>query len=138
MVSCDVSMTRFCVIGPSSFSQTVLATRSRRRVQTLQQVWRTCAGVLIHAPFLDLFDLLFSLSLCCVARVVGSLLTWPGSVILLENLRFHAEEEGKGVDEQGNKVKPDKESVEAFRASLTKLGLHSCMHACLASCSLLQ
>ena len=28
----------------------------------------------------------------------------PGSVILLENLRFHIEEEGKGVDNSGNKV----------------------------------
>ena len=27
-----------------------------------------------------------------------------GSVILLENLRFHVEEEGKGVDSSGNKV----------------------------------
>lgn len=27
-----------------------------------------------------------------------------GSVILLENLRFYVEEEGKGVDEKGNKV----------------------------------
>merc|ERR1719265_153669 len=29
----------------------------------------------------------------------------PGSVILLENLRYHVEEEGKGVDAQGNKIK---------------------------------
>lgn len=28
-----------------------------------------------------------------------------GSVILLENLRFHVEEEGKGVDASGNKVR---------------------------------
>ena len=28
----------------------------------------------------------------------------PGSVILLENLRFHKEEEGKGVDADGKKV----------------------------------
>lgn len=28
----------------------------------------------------------------------------PGSVILLENLRFYLEEEGKGVDEKGEKV----------------------------------
>lgn len=28
----------------------------------------------------------------------------PGSVILLENLRFHVEEEGKGIDASGNKV----------------------------------
>ena len=27
-----------------------------------------------------------------------------GSVILLENLRFHPEEEGKGVDSEGKKV----------------------------------
>ena len=36
----------------------------------------------------------------------------PGSVILLENLRFHAEEEGKGVDADGNKVKPEGEAVK--------------------------
>lgn len=29
-----------------------------------------------------------------------------GSVILLENLRFHVEEEGKGKDSSGNKVGP--------------------------------
>ena len=46
----------------------------------------------------------------------------PGSVILLENLRFHAEEEGKGKDAEGNKFKPEKEAVSKFRASLTKLG----------------
>jgi len=28
-----------------------------------------------------------------------------GSVILLENLRFHVEEEGKGKDASGHKVK---------------------------------
>ncbi|ORZ30604.1 phosphoglycerate kinase [Catenaria anguillulae PL171] len=43
-------------------------------------------------------------------------------VILLENLRFHLEEEGSTKDEQGNKVKADKAAVAAFRASLTKLG----------------
>ncbi len=37
----------------------------------------------------------------------------PGQVVLLENLRFHAEEEGKGATP---------EAIEAFRASLTKLG----------------
>ncbi|XP_038603810.1 phosphoglycerate kinase 1 [Tachyglossus aculeatus] len=45
-----------------------------------------------------------------------------GSVILLENLRFHVEEEGKGKDAAGNKVKADAAKVEAFRASLSKLG----------------
>lgn len=45
-----------------------------------------------------------------------------GSVILLENLRFHIEEEGKGVDASGAKVKADPEKVKAFRAGLRKLG----------------
>ncbi|WBW71215.1 phosphoglycerate kinase Pgk1 [Schizosaccharomyces osmophilus] len=44
-----------------------------------------------------------------------------GQVILLENLRFHIEEEGSAkVD--GNKVKADSASVESFRKSLTALG----------------
>jgi len=45
----------------------------------------------------------------------------PGDVILLENLRFHIEEEGKAKGEDGAKVKADPEKVKAFRASLTKL-----------------
>lgn len=44
-----------------------------------------------------------------------------GSVILLENLRFHLEEEGKGVV-NGEKKKADAADIEKFRASLTKLG----------------
>jgi phosphoglycerate kinase len=28
----------------------------------------------------------------------------PGSIILLENLRFHVEEEGRGINAQGKKV----------------------------------
>lgn len=46
----------------------------------------------------------------------------PGSLILLENLRFHLAEEGKGVDESGQKTSASKEATEAFRASLSKLG----------------
>uniref|UniRef100_A0A0K8TTK7 Phosphoglycerate kinase n=1 Tax=Tabanus bromius TaxID=304241 RepID=A0A0K8TTK7_TABBR len=46
----------------------------------------------------------------------------PGSVILLENLRFYVEEEGKGVDANGAKVKADPAKVKAFRESLQKLG----------------
>ena len=45
-----------------------------------------------------------------------------GSVILLENLRFKLEEEGKGLDAEGQKVKADKAKVAEFRASLAKLG----------------
>lgn len=46
----------------------------------------------------------------------------PGTVILLENLRFHPEEEGQGVDESGKKIKPSEEKITEFRQSLTRLG----------------
>jgi phosphoglycerate kinase len=46
----------------------------------------------------------------------------PGSVVLLENLRFHIEEEGKAKREDGTSVKAEPANVDAFRASLTKLG----------------
>jgi phosphoglycerate kinase len=46
----------------------------------------------------------------------------PGQVVLLENLRFHIEEEGKAKDADGNKIKADEAKVTAFRASLTKHG----------------
>src|SRR5277367_4752905 len=45
-----------------------------------------------------------------------------GEVILLENLRFHAEEEGSSKDAEGKKVKADKADVAAFRKRLTALG----------------
>lgn len=45
-----------------------------------------------------------------------------GQVVLLENLRFHAEEEGSSKDDKGEKVKADKSDVEKFRKGLTKLG----------------
>ncbi|XP_036613341.1 LOW QUALITY PROTEIN: phosphoglycerate kinase 1-like [Trichosurus vulpecula] len=44
------------------------------------------------------------------------------SIILLENLCFHVKEEGKGKDASGNKVKAEPAKVEAFQASLSKLG----------------
>ena len=45
-----------------------------------------------------------------------------GSVFLLENLRFHVEEEGKGVDSNGKKIKASKEEIQKFSESLTSLG----------------
>merc|ERR1719247_1808128 len=45
----------------------------------------------------------------------------PGTVILLENLRFYAEEEGKGADAAGNKIKATPEATAAFRKSLASL-----------------
>ena len=46
----------------------------------------------------------------------------PGEVLLLENLRFHIEEEGKAKNEDGTSTKADAEKVTDFRASLAKLG----------------
>lgn len=46
----------------------------------------------------------------------------PGEVVLLENLRFHIEEEGKAKGPDGEKIKADPEKVKEFRASLTRLG----------------
>jgi phosphoglycerate kinase len=49
-----------------------------------------------------------------------------GDVVLLENLRFHIEEEGKVKVKQPDgtekSIKADPQAVAAFRASLTKLG----------------
>lgn len=44
-----------------------------------------------------------------------------GKVILLENLRYHIEEEGSAKNADGKKVKADAEAVKKFRASLTSL-----------------
>jgi len=46
----------------------------------------------------------------------------PGEVILLENLRFRLEEEGKVKRADGSSLKADAEAVAAFRASLSRLG----------------
>ncbi|KAJ5714064.1 Phosphoglycerate kinase [Penicillium malachiteum] len=45
-----------------------------------------------------------------------------GQIVLLENLRFHAEEEGSSKDAEGKKVKAEKEKVAEFRKGLTALG----------------
>eukprot|EP01028_Stygiella_incarcerata_P006595 TRINITY_DN2696_c0_g1_i1.p1 TRINITY_DN2696_c0_g1~~TRINITY_DN2696_c0_g1_i1.p1 ORF type:complete len:417 (+),score=152.53 TRINITY_DN2696_c0_g1_i1:212-1462(+) len=59
----------------------------------------------------------------CVGEEVEKACENPedGTVFLLENLRFHVEEEGKGVDADGKPFKASKENVAAFRASLSKL-----------------
>ena len=45
----------------------------------------------------------------------------PGQVLLLENLRFHIEEEGKVKNEDGTSTKADPAKVTEFRAGLSKL-----------------
>lgn len=46
----------------------------------------------------------------------------PGQVVLLENLRFHIEEEGSVKNKDGSKTKADPSKVEEFRQGLTRLG----------------
>lgn len=45
-----------------------------------------------------------------------------GSIYMLENLRFHTEEEGCGKNASGNKVCASTESIDNFRKSIHKLG----------------
>lgn len=45
----------------------------------------------------------------------------PGSIFLLENLRFYVEETGKGVDATGQKIKADAGKVTEFRKGLRRL-----------------
>ncbi|SMC16353.1 phosphoglycerate kinase [Andreprevotia lacus DSM 23236] len=60
---------------------------------------------------------------CVGAEVEGAVAKLQaGEVALLENVRFHIEEEGKAKDADGNSVKADPAKVEAFRASLSRLG----------------
>lgn len=44
-----------------------------------------------------------------------------GEIFLLENLRFHIEEEGSSKDKDGKKTKADAEDVKKFRSQLTSL-----------------
>ncbi len=46
----------------------------------------------------------------------------PGDVVLLENVRFYLEEEGKAKAADGSSIKASPEAVAKFRAGLTKLG----------------
>ena len=48
-----------------------------------------------------------------------------GEVVLLENLRFHIEEEGKSKNEDGTSTKAAPHDVETFRASLTKIQIET-------------
>ncbi|OXA60905.1 probable phosphoglycerate kinase [Folsomia candida] len=58
----------------------------------------------------------------CVGDEVEQFCSTASGLVLLENLRFHLEEEGKGVDpKSGEKVKATADQVKSFRASLRKL-----------------
>ena len=60
----------------------------------------------------------------CVGEEVLAACREPaeGAVILLENLRFHPEEEGAGVNSEGKKEKATEEQKAAFREQLSCLG----------------
>lgn len=60
----------------------------------------------------------------CVGREVEERVASAtgGEIILLENLRFHVEEEGSSKNAEGKKEKADPEKVKEFRKSLTSLG----------------
>jgi phosphoglycerate kinase len=60
----------------------------------------------------------------CVGTVVEEAVDSApkGSVILLENLRFHIEEEGSVKNKDGSKTKADPDQIKKFREDLTKLG----------------
>lgn len=59
----------------------------------------------------------------CVGAEVEAACADPaeGSIIVLENLRWHVEEEGKGIEHE-KEIKASEEETAAFRASLAKLG----------------
>lgn len=58
-----------------------------------------------HSPFFHINRDITFLEDCVGPDVEKACADPPkGSVILLENLRFHVEEEGKGVDASGSKV----------------------------------
>lgn len=60
----------------------------------------------------------------CVGPEVEELVNkaTDGQVVLLENLRFHIEEEGSAKGADGKKTKADPEKVKEFRKGLTALG----------------
>jgi len=45
-----------------------------------------------------------------------------GEILLLENVRFYMEEEGKGKNDKGEKIKADKKNVLNFRKKLSTMG----------------
>ncbi|KAI3389208.1 hypothetical protein SNEBB_001243 [Seison nebaliae] len=60
----------------------------------------------------------------CVGDQVGKTIqsSKNGTVILLENLRFHIEEEGSRKEKDGKKVKASSENVENFKKALSSYG----------------
>lgn len=45
-----------------------------------------------------------------------------GEIVMLENLRYHLEEEGEGYDRQGGVIRPSWEEIKIFRQKLSSMG----------------
>ena len=92
------------IVGQYSFRRTVLVPQWRLRVPT-RPLARSFSWVNHLALLFYCRPVQFQKD--CVGAAVEAACANPaaGSVILLENLRFHMEEEGKGVDAGGNKVR---------------------------------
>ncbi len=52
---------------------------------------------------------------CVGPNVLKDIKSAKNEIFLLENLRFYTEEEGKGLNSAGEKIKADPESVAKFR-----------------------
>ncbi len=57
----------------------------------------------------------------CVGVEVTSALQGKSKIVLLENLRFHLEEEGKCKQKDGRVIKANEEDIVVFKASLSEL-----------------
>ena len=83
---------------------------------SLEPVFHELCRLLDNKPVIFLID-------CVGPEVERAVLSaGKGSVILLENLRFHIEEEGSVKDKDGKKTKADPAKVAEFREQLTRLG----------------
>ena len=63
----------------------------------------------------------------------------PGTIFMLENLRFHLAEVGSGEDENKKKIKASAEEIQQFRSDLSRctdvsVGLSVCLSVCLSIC----
>lgn len=74
-------------------------------IKSYKVICDECFGVNFSFDFYNFRDVQFLSD--CVGSEVEAACANPasGSVILLENLRYHIEEEGKGVDDSGAKVR---------------------------------
>ena len=59
---------------------------------------------------------------CVGDSIVNQINSSSNEIFLCENVRYHAEEEGKYKNSEGKKVTVDSEKIKAFRNQLSQLG----------------